>query len=86
MIIGILLAFLFFLPCHTKIPLLFRPVLDTMYLPGLHNMLSMYQNSIPNSGPVPYQETDATAAKYLSDAQLAAIAAASPGKTSLIGL
>nr|XP_027213079.1 SCL-interrupting locus protein homolog isoform X2 [Penaeus vannamei] len=58
-----------------------RPVLDTMYLPGLHNMLSMYQNSIPNSGPVPYQETDATAAKYLSDAQLAAIAAASPAMT-----
>ncbi|XP_063586220.1 SCL-interrupting locus protein homolog [Penaeus indicus] len=58
-----------------------RPVLDTMYLPGLHNMLSMYQNSIPTSGTVPYQETDATAAKYLSDAQLAAIAAASPAMT-----
>ncbi|XP_047471110.1 uncharacterized protein LOC125026594 [Penaeus chinensis] len=58
-----------------------RPVLDTMYLPGLHNMLSMYQNSIPTSGTVPYQETDATAAKYLSDAQLAAIASASPAMT-----
>ncbi|XP_042878859.1 SCL-interrupting locus protein homolog isoform X2 [Penaeus japonicus] len=58
-----------------------RPVLDTMYLPGLHNMLSMYQSSIPNSGVMPYQETDATAAKYLTDAQLAAIAAASPAMT-----
>lgn len=55
-----------------------RPLLDTMYLPGLHNMLSVYQSSIVTHQNV-HKETDAMAAKYLTDAQLASIASRSPG-------
>ncbi|XP_042206251.1 uncharacterized protein LOC121855411 [Homarus americanus] len=48
--------------------------MDTMYVPGFHNMLSMYQSTISTH----YLESDAMAAKYLTDSQLAAIAAMSP--------
>ncbi|XP_071533876.1 uncharacterized protein [Panulirus ornatus] len=56
-------------------------ILDTMYLPGVHNMLSLYQSTISTHYQTSYQETDATAAKYLTDSQLAAIAAMSPAVT-----
>ncbi|KAG7154684.1 hypothetical protein Hamer_G015045, partial [Homarus americanus] len=51
-----------------------KAVMDTMYVPGFHNMLSMYQSTISTH----YLESDAMAAKYLTDSQLAAIAAMSP--------
>ncbi|KAK7017917.1 hypothetical protein SK128_013830 [Halocaridina rubra] len=54
-----------------------KPLFDSMYMPGLHNMLSMYQSSLVAPANV-FKETDAIAAKYLSDTQLAAIAAMSP--------
>ncbi|XP_045581689.2 SCL-interrupting locus protein homolog [Procambarus clarkii] len=58
-----------------------RTIMDTMYLPGLHNMLSVYQSTMSTHYQTPYHETDATAAKYLTDSQLAAIAAMSPAMT-----
>ena len=56
-----------------------RPLLDSMYMPGLHNMLSVYQSTIIAPYHNVFRESDATAAKYLTDVQLAAIASQSPG-------
>ncbi|KAK8378553.1 hypothetical protein O3P69_011212 [Scylla paramamosain] len=52
-----------------------RPLVDSLYLPGLHNAVSLFQSSISTHI---HHASDATAAKYLTDSQLAAIAAASP--------
>ncbi|XP_045120723.1 uncharacterized protein LOC123510034 isoform X2 [Portunus trituberculatus] len=52
-----------------------RPLVDSLYLPGLHNAVSLFQSSISTHI---HHANDATAAKYLTDSQLAAIAAASP--------
>ncbi|KAK8750119.1 hypothetical protein OTU49_015245 [Cherax quadricarinatus] len=53
-----------------------KTIMDTMYLPGIQNI--MYQSTISTHYQTPCHETDATAAKYLTDSQLAAIAAMSP--------
>ena len=62
--------------CNTNTTTTIRPLMDSLYLPGLHNAVSLYQSSISTHLHHP---SDATAAKYLTDSQLAAIAAASPG-------
>lgn len=60
-----------------------RPLVDSLYLPGLHNAVSLFQSSISTHI---HHANDATAAKYLTDSQLAAIAATSPGGWSSIFL
>ncbi|XP_050692430.1 uncharacterized protein LOC126983623 [Eriocheir sinensis] len=56
-----------------------RPLVDSLYLPGIHNTVSLYQTSLTTTAThLHHHPCDATAAKYLTDTQLAAIAAASP--------
>ncbi|KAK3855296.1 hypothetical protein Pcinc_038290 [Petrolisthes cinctipes] len=59
---------------HTDHP---QGIMDTMYLPRVHNMLSMYQSAISTHYHPGQPRLDATTAKYLTDSQLAAIAAKS---------
>ncbi|KAK4305489.1 hypothetical protein Pmani_022619 [Petrolisthes manimaculis] len=59
---------------HTDQP---QGTMDTMYLPRVHNMLSMYQSAISTHYHPGQPRLDATTAKYLTDSQLAAIAAKS---------